>query len=184
MPQLIFSVVPPFLDLADSALGGGQALADANIQALSRNAKFGAVRCEIIYMGFFVNGNTVPLPVSPVDGYTYARAEVMYLAALAFNRMPAAGFTPGQKAVPAQADLQAGALYNYPGTIDINDATGVVCVAGSYWKTAETGMSIPLIGLIWVPVDSGHGYLHELPTNDGTLKVWALCQRSSVNVSN
>ncbi|KKL58352.1 hypothetical protein LCGC14_2226220, partial [marine sediment metagenome] len=52
-----------------------------------RNSKFAALRPE-----FFVtnqtHGSTVPLPTSPVDGYAYARAELIYLYARSDTAAP------------------------------------------------------------------------------------------------
>ncbi len=122
------------------------------------------MRCEIIYMGFFANGNIVPTPISPVDGYAYSRSEVMYIWSIYSNRAPGAGFVPGQAAPPPQANSQSGNLYNFPGVHDINDQTGVVSLSMSY-NTNFSG-------------------LNELRSNDGIIKVYALCQRSSVNAAN
>lgn len=46
---------------------------------LNHQAKFAAVKSEAIYMGEFVNGDQVPKPVSPVDGYEYDYSEVTFL---------------------------------------------------------------------------------------------------------
>ncbi len=164
MAQLTFASIPGFFDLGDSAIVGGQPLTDDAIGKISHNAKFGAVRCEIIYMGFYANGNTVPTPISPVDGYAYSRSEVMYVWSIYTNRTPAAGFVPGQAAPAPISASQAGNLYNFPGGWDINDATGVVSLKTTY--------------------NSNFSGLTEVVTNDGIIKVYALCQRSSVNVAN
>jgi hypothetical protein len=159
MSQLTFSGIPGFFDIADSAIAGGQPLTDDSIAKISHNAKFGAVRCEIITMGFFTAGNTVPTPVSPVDGYTYSRAEVTYIPIPASSRSPAAGFTPGQAAFPtlATTDPGTGSLIICPYQLDINDATGVV-TCQTYWSTSGA-------------------------ENQGTVKVYAICQRSSMNTA-
>ncbi len=163
MAQLTFASIPGFFDLADSAIVGGQPLTDDAIGKISHNAKFGAVRCELFYMGFYANANTVPTPISPVDGYAYARSEVMYVWSIYSNRAPAAGFVPGQAAAPPQANSQSGALYNFPGAYDINDANGFVSLSMSYTSALPP---------------------NEIRSNDGIIKVYALCQRSSVNVAN
>jgi len=160
MSQLTMANIPGFFDIADSAIAGGQPLTDDSIQKISHNAKFGAVRCELIYMGFFQNGNTVGVPTSPVDGYTYARSEVIYIPILASGRSPAAGFTPGQAAFPSLAttDPGTGNLIISPYQLDVNDTTGIV-TCQTYWSVSGA-------------------------ENQGTLKVYALCQRSSVNTAN
>jgi len=160
MSQLTFSAIPGFFDLADSAIAGNQPLTDDSLQKMSHNAKFAAVRCEIIYMGFYASGDTVPTPVSPVDGYVYSRSECAFVPVFVSSRQPAAGFIPGQAAFPtlAPSDLGTGALICSPYELDINDATGVLtCVV--YW--------------------GGNG-----AQNQGTVKVYAICQRSSLSQNN
>lgn len=160
MSQLTFSAIPGFFDLADSAIAGNQPLTDDSLQKMSYNAKFAAVRCEIIFMGFFTSGNTVPTPSSPVDGYSYSRGECMFIPILASSREPAAGFVPGQASFPvlANADNYTGNLVASPYQLDINDATGVVtCSVYGATNGAQA---------------------------QGTVKVYAMCQRSSLNQSN
>jgi hypothetical protein len=48
------------------------------------NAKFGLVRPEF-FNGLYVDGETVALPVSPVDGYTYSRDELVYMWRYAYT---------------------------------------------------------------------------------------------------
>ncbi|MDE3180393.1 MAG: hypothetical protein KGM47_12130 [Acidobacteriota bacterium] len=160
MSQLTFSAIPGFFDLADSAIAGNQPLTDDSLQKISHNAKFAAVRCEIIFMGFYTSGNTVPPPVSPVDGYVYSRGECMFIPIFASSREPAAGFIPGQAQFPvlANTDLGTGALVMVPYQLDVNDATGVI--------TCEVYFG-------------GNG-----PQNQGTVKVYAICQRSSLSENN
>ncbi|HLI33405.1 MAG TPA: hypothetical protein VKW70_00050 [Terriglobia bacterium] len=163
MSQLTWSSIPGPFDLANSAIAADQPLTDDSIQKISANAKFGAVRCEIIYMGFWANGGTIPTPVSPVDGYNYSRSEVMYIWSIYSNRSPGSGFVQGQATPPAQSNSQPqNGLYNFPGEWDINDSTGEVSLRTSYY--------------------SGGG--SEVVTNDGIIKVWAICQRNSVNTAN
>ncbi len=160
MSQLTLASIPGFFDLADAALAAGQPLTDDTILKISHNAKFAAVRAEFFYMGFFASGNTVPTPVSPVDGYVYSRSECMFLGFLASSRQPGAGFTPGQAGFPALApsDLGTGSLIAAPYALDINDATGVVTCQVYFSGNAAQ--------------------------NQGTVKVYCLAQRSSVNTSN
>lgn len=160
MSQLTFSAIPGFFDIADSVIAGNQPLTDDAIQKISHNAKFGVVRIELFYMGFFTAGNTVGTPTSPVDGYAYARAECAYVPILASTRSPAAGFVAGQAAFPtlANSDNYTGNLVASPYVLDINDTTGVV--------TCQV-------------YGSGNG-----AQSQGTVKVYCIAMRSSVNVSN
>jgi hypothetical protein len=47
--------------------------------ALNNNAKFSVIGQEVISMGEFYNGQTVPTPVSPADAYAYAYPEVKFV---------------------------------------------------------------------------------------------------------
>ncbi len=158
MSQMTMSTQPGFFDLADSTIAGGQPLTDDSISKISHNAKFGAVRCEIIYMGFYANGNTVSAPLSPVDGYQYSYPECTFVIAGHCTRAPAPGFVPGQATFPAIANTNAG---NVDGTVllqyfDVDDANGAVSIFTAYEASQE-----------------------QYNTNDGFVKVLAICQRLS-----
>ncbi len=157
MSQLTFSAVPGFFDISDSVLAGGQPLTDDAILKISHNAKFAAVRTEILFMGFYQPGDTVPAPLSPVDGYQYSRSECMFLPILVSSRSPAAGFISGQKAFPALANADAGqgTLTIVPYQLDINDATGQL-TCQTYWSISGA-------------------------ENQGLVKVYVVATRSSVN---
>jgi hypothetical protein len=159
MSQLTLSAVPGFFDLSDAVLAGGNPLTDDAILKISHNAKFAAVRTEVIYMGFFQSGDTVPTPISLVDGYAYARAECLYLGTLASSRSPAAGFQSGQRSFPVLTnnDPGQGTLVIVPYQLDINDATGVV-TCQTYWSASGA-------------------------ENQGVVKVHCIAVRSSVNAA-
>jgi hypothetical protein len=160
MSQLTMAAIPGFFDLADSALAGGQPLTDDSMLKLSHNAKFAAVRSELIYMGFYTSGNTVPTPTSPVDGYAYQRSECAFIPIFASSRQPAAGFVPGQATFPilANNDLGTGALLVVPYELDIDDSTGLVTCQVYFGGNAAQ--------------------------NQGTVKVYCIAIRSSINVPN
>ena len=160
MSQLTLSSIPGFFDIADSALVGGQPLTDDSMLKISHNAKFAAVRTEVMFMGFFQPGDSVGTPMSPVDGYAYSRAECMFVPVLASSRSPAAGFVSGQKSFPAlaTADPGQGSLVVVPYQLDINDATGLL-TCQTYWSVSGA-------------------------ENQGLVKVYCVATRSSVNVGN
>jgi hypothetical protein len=162
MSQLTMSAVPGFTDIPDSAIAGDVPLTDDSIQKISHNAKYGSVRCEVVYMGFYGHGDTIPAPVSPVDGYQYARAECSFIWSIYSNRSRAEPYTPGQQLPPPQANGQPqNGLYNFPGGWDINDLTGVVNLRTSYYSAGGA----------------------EVVTTDGIIKVFCFAQRSSVSTS-
>ena len=160
MGQLTMSTIPGFFDIADAAIAGGQPLTDDSLRKISHNAKFGAVRIEVIYMGFYTSGNTIPTPVSAVDGYAYARQECLFIPIFVSSRQPMAGFVPGQAAFPnlAASDLGTGSIVTVPYMLDINDATGVMTCQVYFSGNAAQ--------------------------NQGTVKVYCLAVRSGVNVGN
>jgi len=168
MSQMLMSEIPGFFDLADGTIAGGQPLTDYALAKISHNAKFGAVRCEVIYMGFYGPGDTVPPPVSPADGYAYSYSECLFIPTLFSTRQPAPGYMPGQATPPALSniDLGSGNIICAPYELDVNDANGKVNVqmyflGGNYGSTGG----------------SGNGAFSQ-----GTVKVMAICQRLSVNL--
>jgi hypothetical protein len=158
MSQLVLNAIPGFFDLADSAIAAGQPLTDDSMLNISRNAKFGAVRSKLIFMGFYANGNTVPTPIDPDDGYAYSRTECQFVWMIYSNRAPAPGFVPGQASPPAQSSSQAAPLYDFPGGWDINDLTGLVTLWTTYYSPGGA----------------------ETINNDGIVKVYAICSRLSL----
>ena len=76
-----------FTDLNANVFLPGKKALDDDALVMVRNSKFAALRPE-----FFVttqaHGTTVPLPTSPVDGYAYARAELIYLYARSDTAAP------------------------------------------------------------------------------------------------
>lgn len=175
MSQLLISAIPGFTDISDaaitSALGNLASLYPGLLNALltiSHNAKFAAVRPEVIPMGFYGPGDTVPAPPSLVDGYQYSYPECVFVAQLYSMRQPLAGYTPGQVTPPALAnlDLGSGNPIVSPYVVDANDANGKVTLQ-EYFLGGTYGS------------DGGGG---GGAFNQGTVKVFAICQRLSVNL--
>jgi hypothetical protein len=159
MAQMTLSSQPDFFDLADSAFAVDQPVTDDLLVKLNHNAKFGAVRCEYIYMGYYKHGDTVPAPVSPVDGYAYSRGELLFDFRLVSTRAAGSGFVSGQATPPPIASSQPANLYYF--VSDVDDATGNVSITVSYYKQGGS----------------------ETVTNDGIVKVFAVCQRQSLNTA-
>ncbi|HWR36364.1 MAG TPA: hypothetical protein VN622_10895 [Clostridia bacterium] len=76
---LVLSVPPAYVDQTNADLQTDHAVHTGVLKALNRNAKFSVVGSEIIYCGEFYNGQTVPRPVSPADGYIYEYNEVRFM---------------------------------------------------------------------------------------------------------
>ncbi len=157
MAQLTFASVAAAFDVSDSVNASGQPPTSDSMQKLNHNGHFAAVRPERIYMGFFGHGDVVPLPVSPVDGYAYTQAEVQYSARLVSTRAPESGFVAGQKNLPQIAGVQIANLYYT--AVSVDDNSGAVGITVSYYK--QDGA--------------------ETVTNDGLVKIYAVCQRNDVS---
>lgn len=69
--HLIIASSPSFQGDQTASIGIDKPWKQALTQALNRGAKFSVVRTEAMYMGEFINGDTVPQPVSPADGHVY-----------------------------------------------------------------------------------------------------------------
>src|SRR5438128_74763 len=102
---------------------------------IDANSKFGAVRLEAFNLGYFEDGDEIPLPRSPVDGYEYQLEECIFDLSMASSRQPAAGFGTGQAKFPSLAnnDMGAGEMIVSPYIFDVR--TPVVSGQGSQQKT-------------------------------------------------
>jgi len=160
MSQLTLATVPGFVDIPDTNLAADEPLTDYSLTKISNNAKFAAVRPETFY-GWYKNGETVLLPVSPVDGYHYSRAELEYEVAAWCSRSPAGGAaTSGATTKPARANS--------------NDASGTLFLM-DFW-VEEKNEANP--GLVHCEV---HYWTDgtETATNGGFVKVRTIATRLS-----
>src|SRR5581483_5682603 len=126
---LVSSPLNSYVDVSNSALGAGGSLS-AVIQRLNDNAKFGALSMECIYMGEFSDGDTVPTPVSPADGYAYSRAQITLVSSWRWTTY-AVGF--------AAPDMSLGQLG--PILCSINQTTGTVSVTVNYYDEGNQSLN-------------------------------------------
>lgn len=77
--NLVMAASPTYSSISSALIGTDDALVQSLIQGLNDDAKFSVVNDEVIYLGEFYNGQTVPQPVSPADGYTYSYAECKFM---------------------------------------------------------------------------------------------------------
>lgn len=157
MSQMTMISIAGFADVDDDTLDATFVFTDDAAAKLSHNAEFAAVRIETIFMGFYKHGDTVGTPISPVDGYPYSRSEIQYDFTWTSTRAPAIGFLSGQALLPVIAAGQPSNFYWK--TADIDDSTGIVSLQVSYFVQTVS----------------------ETITHDGIVKVYAVCQRQSVN---
>lgn len=72
------SAVPGFRDTPDANFASGQPSIARLIASIAGNASQGMCRTEI-FPGTYVDGDTVALPISTIDGYNYERDELLYV---------------------------------------------------------------------------------------------------------
>lgn len=99
-PLISFQTQPGFFDIQDSVLACGNPLADYDLLKFKYNSDLAAVRPEAFFSGYFTDQDTLPLPVSAVDAYTYSLTESLYYFQLSSTKGPQPGFTPGQELFP------------------------------------------------------------------------------------
>ena len=162
MSQLTFSTIPTPTDVSDSEFNAGAPLVWQQLAQMSDNARTAALRPELLYLGWYKNGNFLPLTISPVDGYMYSRAEVRYRI-VGFSSQPPIAFTSGQKVRPVLGPSQGLRIDSWE--FDIDDSLGQVLTNVTY-EAANPGF----------PGGGASGL-----TGDGCVKVLAVCTRQSVN---
>lgn len=130
MPTLTLSSQPGFAEVPDSAFDAGNAASAANLKALNAAAKFAAVRTEEFW-GFYKHGETVQLPVSPADGYVYARDELRYTWSIYWTGAPPGGALNGTQGTPTRGSTSGGGHVLQMGFL-VNQATGGVTCEVDY----------------------------------------------------
>jgi hypothetical protein len=135
VPSLVLSSQPGFAEVPDGAFDAANPATSANMKALNAAAKFGAVRTEEFY-GYYKDGETVQLPISPADGYQYQREELRYVWSIYSTDAPPGSLNgtqdpPARGATSGQGTLLAMGFH-------VHQQTGVVSCNVSYYKTAQT----------------------------------------------
>lgn len=143
--------IPGFTDIPDANFAAGQVVRGINLAKIAENAEFGMVRFEI-FSGTYTDGETVDLPVSPVDGYAYSREELIYGWALWSSVDASTGWASAQEALwYCQWSVDQWEGPDSPGG-------GVHC---NEWYT-------------WI-----HSNQPNTQTSDGILQVFVLAQRGA-----
>lgn len=125
---------PGFTEVADNTFDAGNAASDSAFKALNAASKFGVVRNEQFY-GFYKNGETVALPVSPADGYEYQRSELLYTFAWYWTGS-ATGACNGTQTPPPRG-ATSGSGYPLQQGANVDQASGLVSTQVSYYKDSE-----------------------------------------------
>jgi hypothetical protein len=91
MADVALTTIPGFSDLSAVPLAADKLSLGVHLNRINLNAAFGLVRMEVFH-GNYRNGDTVPLPISVVDGYQYKRNELTYLWMVANTINPDTGW--------------------------------------------------------------------------------------------
>lgn len=73
------SVADEFFEIPITNFVPGQPLTAPTMTQLAQNVKEGSYAIEFFGPVNHVTGDTIPLPTSPTDGYTYSRKELLYI---------------------------------------------------------------------------------------------------------
>ena len=95
---LTLEIPPGFSDLADSALAAGSPAFGLDLLKIYDNAVFGLTRPEI-FITQQINGDTVPLPVSPIDGYSYQLSELTFMWGIRSSVDQSTGWITGKDSI-------------------------------------------------------------------------------------
>jgi len=106
------------------------------------------------FWGYYRNGETVAVPTSPVDGYSYQRSQLTYVHSLVSSQPPA-GVCNGSQTPPGAAGNTGGGDVLNLGA-DVNGSTGAVSTYVNYYA-----------------YDNGQTHY----TYDGVVKVTTFAQR-------
>lgn len=92
--NMIMRAAASYTGIDESTIATDKPMTQALIQALNDDAKFSVVGTEIFYLGEYVDGQTVTLPISPVDDYAYSNAECKFMHAWRWTASGAAYVQP------------------------------------------------------------------------------------------
>lgn len=112
---LVLSAEPAFQPYEASDFYVDRPFHTTMLKRLNGSAKWATVGTEVIYLGEFAHGATVPFPVSPVDGYEYEAAEVKWATSWRWT----ADTQNGYPVVPA---INKGQLQDWQASVDASGA--------------------------------------------------------------
>lgn len=145
---LTLDVEPGFAEIPSSAFDASQPATAANMKGLNSNAAYGAVRDEQFW-GYYKHGETVQVPVSPIDGHVYARADLMYEFSIWYTGAPPSGALNGTHTTPSMGATSGGGQILKMG-FDVDQDTGLVTCMVAYYVSggAETDTSDGILKVV------------------------------------
>jgi hypothetical protein len=145
MSELTLGVQPGFTDLDASTFNAGNTASETTLKALNADAQFAAVRNEQFW-GYYRNGETVALPVSPADGYVYSRSECLYSWSI-YSTGNAGADLAGTHTPPAPGSTTgAGDMLQL--TAQVDQSSGVIAMGVAYYSSSQTNTTNGILMVI------------------------------------
>ena len=170
-----------FVEVTEPQLDSGEVIAQALLQAINADVLV-AVGMVEDFWGYYRVGETVGLPTSPLDGYTYKRSELLYAWEI-FSTAAAPGALNGTQAAPAPgAPSGTGQILQMGFSID--QGSGVISGVAQYGPVGVAGEQgtyayINPVGVFSVSYYATKGA--QTNTQDGILLVRTLARRMAQN---
>ncbi len=120
---LVMAEEPLYDDILAAEFYQDRPYNESLIQQMNDNAKHSVVNCEVIYMGEFTHGQTVPQPQSPIDEKTYAYSDVRFMSCIRYTMDTSGG-------VPVVPAISKGQLQDW--SHSVNPSTGAVTITIKY----------------------------------------------------
>jgi len=174
------AISPPassYVETDGSQFVPGQPPTDVNLKTLNQNINFARLRPEAFLSSGKVNGDAVPLPTSPSDGYAYNRAELLYLTILNDTGIATGlSFNHSLRDILFYTDAQLGIVTS---RIDYfsegNPATttnGVFSILTLAFRKAETLLSgVSIIPIVGQATPAPPGDVNLIP--NGAMEIWS-----------
>jgi hypothetical protein len=136
MAQLLLAVQPGFVDEGDASFDAGASASAAAFKRVNANAKYAAVLGETFY-GYYRNGETVGLPISPADGYQYSREELRYSWSRVWSGSAPVELNGCLVLPPAAKGATSGEGQVLQWGDHVDQVTGLVACQTDYFKTSH-----------------------------------------------
>lgn len=131
--NMIMAAPAAYSTVDESQIADDKPYTDNLLTQISGNAKFSCVNSEVFYLGEYVNGQTVTLPVSSVDRYAYSSAECKFLHAWRWTP-DASNYSqpPGayEQAAPFQASVSSSGVVTIAVSFSTSGGDGVLSAPG------------------------------------------------------
>ncbi|KKM80460.1 hypothetical protein LCGC14_1339600 [marine sediment metagenome] len=95
LDQLSLAAIPAWTNVPETDFDLDSAWREDRLKDLNAAAKRSVVQAEFFDLGEFGNGQTVPQPVSDVDGFTYPYADLVFLTSWRWTPAFATGLSSG-----------------------------------------------------------------------------------------